>query len=99
MIDPQRHPQIFREWFGVGPAAGRIAAALFAAGGETVLRADLVVASGQTSHGLDMSIKKLRQAMEPGAIINARGKGYRLKRVGRADCERALADALERLAA
>lgn len=88
--------EIFREWFGVNPAAGRLVARLQAADGEPVRHADLLEVTGQTKHGMDMSLKRLRAAMAAGSIISLHGFGYQLSDAGKSDCDRALEDARKR---
>lgn len=87
---------IFREWFGLGPAAGRLIAALFEADGAVVRLADLAEACGQTINGTNLTLKKARAAMEPGAIPAQRLIGYWMSETGFEDCRRALADAERR---
>ncbi len=87
---------IFREWFGLGPAAGRLIAALYEADGAVVRLNDLATARGQTVNGTNLSLKKVRAAMEPDAIRAQRLAGYWMSEEGFADCRRALADAERR---
>lgn len=91
--------QIFKAWFAVMPAASRLLVALHDAAGEVVPFADLIQASGQTSNGVTLSIKLLRDAMDVGSIRNVNGVGYRLTAVGMADCEAAITDATRERAA
>lgn len=85
--------EILTEWLGVSPAAGRVAARLYEGGGAVVTYADLMAAAGPTRNGLDLSIGKLRRAMEPGAIANEHGEGFRLTLAGMEDCRAAMRDA------
>lgn len=85
-----------REWFAVPPSAARLVARLYAAGGKVVEHHDCRRAAGQTTNGINLSVKLLRAAMEPGAIANEHCVGYRLTPTGIADCDRAMADAATR---
>lgn len=84
---------IYAAWLGVPPAAGRVMAALCAANGRPVSHDDLQAASGQTRNGLYLSIRRLRLALEPGALVNKYAEGFRLTAVGLAERDAALADA------
>lgn len=84
------------EWFGVPPAAGRVAARLYSARGVVVYHEALVIAARQTRNGLNLSIKRLRDAMDEGAIVSVYRVGLRMTATGLADCDRAIADAAAR---
>lgn len=89
--------EILRQWFGLGPAAGRLIATLYAAQGAPVSFDGLVAAVRQTRNGTALSLKRARAAMDAGSIETSRkAGGYWLTAVGVADCERALADAASR---
>jgi hypothetical protein len=90
---------IFKEWFGVNPSAGRVAAALYCACGTVASRSSLMEAARQTEGGLAYTIKMLRQAMDPGSIECLHGVGWRLTQVGLNDCAAAIVDAEARAAA
>jgi hypothetical protein len=87
---------VLKEWFGVKPAAGRVAAALYEANGQFLTKAQLIEASRQTGTGVAISLKLLRQDMDAGAIEFITGSGYRMSPAGLADCANALADAEKR---
>lgn len=87
---------IFQEWFSVPPSAARVVSRLHAARGVVVYHATLRVDARQTQNGLNLSIKKLREAMDEGAIANVWSAGFKLSPAGIADCDRALADAAQR---
>ncbi|MDB5448078.1 MAG: hypothetical protein JWQ97_3395 [Phenylobacterium sp.] len=88
--------EVFREWFAVTPSASRILDALYEASGRVVAHQVLRAVSQQTRNGVELSIKFLRAAMDPGAIANEMGEGYRLTLAGLKDCDRALEDAVQR---
>lgn len=84
---------MYSAWLGVPPAAGRVMAALCEASGRPVSHDDLQAASGQTRNGLYLSIRRLRLALEPRALVNKYGQGFRLTAAGLAERDAALADA------
>lgn len=84
---------VFKGWLAVPPSAARALAEMWAARGRAVTRAALMKSSGQTSAGLNLSVKLLRAAMDVGAIETLPGEGYFLSAIGLAECRRALADA------
>lgn len=87
---------IFQEWFAVGPAASRVLDALYGHGGKPVDHGTLMAAGGQTMNGLNLTIKRLREAMDRGSIENIFRQGFYLTQAGLADCDKALADAAKR---
>jgi DNA-binding winged helix-turn-helix (wHTH) protein len=92
-------PAIFSQWFGVPPAAGRVAALLYDACGQLVTREQIMRGAGITANSVHLNIQRLRAAMEPGAIECSPRKGFRLAEAGVEDCAQAMADAYTRAAA
>ncbi|HYF06362.1 MAG TPA: hypothetical protein VD970_01990 [Acetobacteraceae bacterium] len=87
---------LFAEWFGVGPAAARVCSTLYEAQGAVVPFPALMAAGRQGRNGLNLSIKRLRAAMDPGSIGNVHGRGFYMTEIGLADCHAALRDAFAR---
>lgn len=86
---------IFSEWYGIGPVAGRVCAALYAADTRPLTVPAMRVQLGHMTDTLRAGIVALRAAMDPGELITD-GLRYALTEAGIDDCNAALADARAR---
>jgi len=100
-----RHPDLpdpvaetFRQWFATPKTPARVLAALYRANGMIVTHADLADQAMTNYRGVSNAVYRLHRAMDPGACSCVRGVGYRLTRVGLADCAAALEDYERRVA-
>jgi hypothetical protein len=89
-------PAIFLEWFALTRTRARMVTMLYEARGDVVTPAQLASVGPVTVSGLEHHLKAIRAAMDPGAVRNEPGVGYRLTGVGVADCDNALIDAQRR---
>lgn len=89
------HAAIFAEWFGIGPAAGRVCAALYSADTRPLTLGQIRSRIPHARATLSAALVALRLAMDPGDFITD-GLRYALTETGMDDCNAAIADAGQR---
>jgi hypothetical protein len=86
---------LFAEWYGVGPVAGRVCAALYSADTRPLTVDEIRREILHAPASVRAALVALRQAMDPGALVTD-GLRYALTDDGMDDCYAAIADARRR---